>query len=85
MADGPERNKPAQQDPVMRVLIGILYTLPYVFILYVLSIGPMYWTIYRAYRLEGSPLIRVLYYPLVRASEFDYVSNFFDWYIGFWI
>jgi len=62
-----------------------LYTLPYLFILYVLSVGPLYWPIYAAYFLDGSVFLKWFYFPLVLACEIDYVANFFDWYLQFWV
>lgn len=66
-------------------LVRLLYAIPYLLILYVLSVGPMYWKICEAYHLEGSRLVYVLYYPLVRAAEINYISNFLDCYIELWI
>ena len=63
----------------------VLYALPYLLILYVLSIGPMYWIIYEAYNLEGSTFAYWFYYPLVKASEIPFVARFLDWYLSFWI
>lgn len=77
--DGPERS------PLQRLLFRFLYALPYAFVAYVLSVGPMYWKICEAYELDGSQFVYYFYYPLVWAAGFDYVSNFFDWYISLWI
>lgn len=66
-------------------LRAFLYSVPYALLFYVLSIGPMYWVIFRAYRLEGSAFIYWFYYPLVKLSDIPYVANFFDWYISLWI
>lgn len=75
----------APSPPQNRKLRVALYALPYLFILYVLSIGPMYWVIYEAYNLQGSRLVKYLYYPLVLASEIPYVAKFLDWYLSFWV
>lgn len=55
------------------------------FALYVLSTGPMYWSIYKAYRLEEGSLLAVLYLPLVLMSEWEPFGNWMDWYIGLWV
>lgn len=62
-----------------------MYILPYVFIAYVLSAGPLYWQIYDSYQPEGSAFLHALYAPIVYACEkSDFVSNFFHWYAQFW-
>ncbi|MFQ5733316.1 MAG: hypothetical protein ACE5KM_15350 [Planctomycetaceae bacterium] len=69
-----------------RLLAGILYGPPYLLLLYILSAGPMYWRIHEAFqpgRFRG--FVYYFYYPLVWANNIDYVSNFFDWYLDFWI
>lgn len=76
----------SSQDPLKRFLTRLAWQMPYVFLFYILSAGPMYWRIYQAYHLaDGSPLIKVLYFPLVKACEIDFVANWFNWYIGLWI
>jgi hypothetical protein len=56
------------------------------FALYVFSIGPMYWEIYEAYELDGSPVVAAAYYPVVWTCERnEYVSDWVDWYVGLWI
>lgn len=63
-----------------------LYGPPYLLLLYVLSAGPMFWHIQEAYQIsETKGFIYYFYYPLVRANDIDYVANFFDWYLQFWI
>ena len=63
----------------------LLHVGVYCFLLYVLSVGPLYWEIYAAYVLNQSPFLQWFYLPLVKASEIDYVSNFLNWYISFWL
>ncbi|GAB4143343.1 MAG: hypothetical protein Tsb009_14360 [Planctomycetaceae bacterium] len=68
-----------------KLVIRVLYTLPYLFLAYILSAGPMYWEIYDAFQPHGSVVIRRLYYPIVLACEHsDYISNFFHWYAMLW-
>lgn len=60
--------------------------LAFVFALYVLSAGPMYWPIYRAFHHGGSSLVAKLYLPLVwLAEKSDLFSNWLDWYVDLWI
>lgn len=83
MEAASEPSRP-NRPPISKTRIA-LYTLPYLLILYVLSIGPMYWVIYEAYNLEGSQFVRAFYYPLVIASEVPFIAKFLDWYLSFWI
>ena len=62
-----------------------VYQLLFIFVLYILSTGPMYWHCYAAYHLNGSEYITKLYLPIVWACEIDIVNDFFNWYIGLWI
>lgn len=55
------------------------------FALYVLSAGPMYWTIYEAFFMEQGSLLAVLYLPLVWMSEWDPFGRWLEWYIGLWV
>ncbi|WP_166824386.1 hypothetical protein [Thalassoroseus pseudoceratinae] len=58
-----------------------------VFLLYVLSTGPMYWPIYEAYNIGGRSIDRLiyfLYYPIVLLCEFDWIAGWFEWYVGLW-
>jgi hypothetical protein len=56
------------------------------FTLYVLSAGPMYWTIYEAYFLDGSRWVSSLYFPLVLLSSVsDTFGRWMEWYIGLWV
>ena len=56
------------------------------FALYVLSVGPLYWQIYAAYRLEENSYLAPLYLPLVVLSQVsDTFARWMDWYIGLWV
>jgi hypothetical protein len=55
-------------------------------ILYTLSIGPMFWYWYEANYLGGDPWIAAFYWPLVFVC--DHVEPYGDmvnWYINLWI
>jgi len=79
-------SRPAQTSKLKQRLLTCLIHGPiYLLILYILSVGPLYWKIHEAYHLEGSRFLFYFYYPLVWAAEIDYVSNFLDWYIELWI
>ena len=54
--------------------------------LYILSAGPMYWTIYEAFFVGHNPLIQTLYLPLVwLASNSDLFGQWMEWYVGLWV
>ncbi len=70
----------------LRFLIWLPVYLAIAVALYVLSSGPMYWLIYSAYFLESSPLLAILYLPLVWiSSQNDLIAGWLDWYIGLWV
>jgi hypothetical protein len=56
------------------------------FAVYVLSVGPMYWTIYEAYFLNADPYLARLYLPLVWLSgQSDLFAKWMEWYLGLWV
>ena len=56
------------------------------FALYVLSAGPLYWTLFSAYYLDTAPLLKVLYLPLVLlCTIFPAFGAWVDWYVGLWV
>lgn len=61
----------------VRVTIGL--------ILYVFSIGPMFWLWYEAENMGGSPLVRVLYVPLRLLCVIPQVEDWLNNYINWWI
>jgi|SaaInlStandDraft_1057018.scaffolds.fasta_scaffold484629_1 hypothetical protein len=62
----------------VRVTIGL--------ILYVYSIGPMFWFWYEAENMGGNPLVRVIYVPLrlfcVIPQVEDWLNNYINWWIA---
>ena len=56
------------------------------FVVYVLSVGPLYWVIFRAYFLDPNPYLAALYLPLVWLSgESDLFARWMEWYVGLWV
>ena len=77
---------PTQFQLVRDWLLRLYCKLLILFAIYVFSIGPMYWEIYEAYELDGSPFVAAVYYPVVWACEHNrYVADWVDWYVGLWI
>jgi hypothetical protein len=78
-------SEPATEQSPPRLKRFLLYCVPYLLLAYILSAGPLYWQIQAAYCAHGSLFLYYFYYPLVLANEIEYVRNFFDWYLQFWI
>ena len=55
------------------------------FVLYALSIGPMYWRWYASMYLNGPEYIARIYYPLYLLSAFRPFGEFLNWYVDLWI
>ena len=70
---------------VLRYLRGLLLRLPVYLLIYVLSIGPMYWQWYEARYMHGSTWVLFLYEPLHQACRIQFIADFVDWYIDLWI
>ena len=56
------------------------------FSLYVLSIGPMYWTWYRQRHMQGGGFFAFFYEPLVRLADLipplgEWLNNYVRWWI----
>jgi hypothetical protein len=56
-----------------------------VVILYVFSIGPMFWFWYEAENMGGNPLVRVIYVPLRLLCVIPQVEDWLNNYINWWI
>jgi hypothetical protein len=55
-------------------------------LLYTLSIGPMFWYWYEASYLDGPKWVVVLYLPLLYVCEqFEPFGRLVNWYIRWWI
>ncbi len=73
-------NRPPRQFP-----IRIRTQVAFVIVLYVLSIGPMFWQWYEAENFGDAPLIRIFYAPLRLACAVPFVENCLNRYINWWI
>lgn len=63
-----------------RILIGLNCL-----VLYILSIGPMFWMWYEAENIGTTPFLRVLYAPLRTLCYFEPLENWMNDYINWWI
>ena len=72
--------------PEWRRLRSIVYRYLFLLLLYVLSIGPMYWKWFEALYAEGSSFIIAFYYPLwLLAGAIPWLGHFLNWYVRLWI
>jgi hypothetical protein len=77
-SDGAGLSKIRQRWPKsVRFTIGV--------ILYVFSIGPMFWFWYEAENMGGSPVVRVIYVPLRLLCVIPQVEDWLNNYINWWI
>ncbi len=81
-----ETSNEAEQDSVLGYLIASAEQMVIVFGLYVLSIGPMYWTWIEAKHVDGSHLIAAFYEPLWKlAGWIPPLGEWVNWYVCLWI
>ena len=62
-----------------------LLTFSYVWLLYALSIGPMFWHWYDSKYLGASELVAMFYEPLLWSCEIKPIGRAVNWYINLWI
>lgn len=85
--ESPQSDLPTGSDGIVkhrksvpksvRVIIGL--------IVYVYSIGPMFWFWYEAENMGGNPLVRVIYAPLRLLCVIPQVQDWLNNYINWWI
>lgn len=55
------------------------------FIVYVLSVGPLYSSWREAVDMGRRPLLQAVYFPLAGlCSEYESVNTLVEWYVGLW-
>lgn len=63
-----------------------LVAIPLLLILYVFSIGPMYYQLYEAHNMEGNLWVAAFYRPLESVCErSDTVNEYVNSYIELWV
>lgn len=73
-------------EAVINLILRVYSRVMIVFLLYVLSTGPMYWAIYEAFNTSGSSFLAKLYYPIALVCQHsDLICTWFDWYVGLWV
>ena len=90
----PQSTTPANHEPsrpappplsVRNVLLRIYNRTLIFLLLYVLSTGPMYWSVYEAYNMGGSSFLARFYAPIAALCQVEFIADWFDWYIGLWV
>jgi len=75
-----------KRSRLARYSVRLAIQVPLFLLLYVASIGPLYWYWYEAQYLNGSPLITKFYFPLLKACEsVEWIRFFVNKYIDWWI
>jgi hypothetical protein len=77
----PESHPPQRRRNWRRY--AVRYTIG--LILYVLSIGPMYWVWFGAMHADGPAIVAAFYAPLLYACEINWIGELVNWYIRLWI
>jgi hypothetical protein len=85
VADGPDPDPPPPPFDLRAYLRTTCLQLAAFFVLYTLSIGPMYWRWYASMYLNGPEYIARIYYPLYLLSAFRPFGEFLNWYVDLWI
>ena len=76
---------PAKPDKKRRRRIPNPVRIVIALVLYVLSIGPMFWFWYEAENMGGWPIMRLIYFPLRLLCRFEIVEEWLNEYINWWI
>ena len=80
---------PAEEEPAFDLRAYIrttLWQMAACFVVYVLSIGPLYWQWYSSMYLNGPSFYAKLYYPLyLLAGLIPPFGEFLNWYVDLWI
>ena len=78
-------NQPLAPKPRSRfwtVTLQVVIT----WVLYILSIGPMYWTWFGGKYANGSFVVAAIYEPLLQLGEFiPPLGRFLNWYVSLWL
>jgi hypothetical protein len=91
----PTDPSPASRWPAIGLLLlRVPIYLFLITVMYVLSIGPMYWYWYESYAMHDSheealvyaDNVSLFYLPLAEACDRNrHVSDYVNWYLDFWI
>jgi len=78
----PTDSQPASPRRRVPIWLRVVFFL----VMYVYSIGPMFWMWYEAENLSGSPTLRAFYAPLkLLCRSSGAFENFLNRYISWWI
>jgi hypothetical protein len=81
-----EPDPPSWRSTVWLFLKYVALQVLIFFVLYTLSIGPMFWKWYGGQYLEADSPVAVFYEPLHLLAEWcDPFGKFMNWYVDLWI
>jgi len=80
MTKQPSASTGNRRRVVRRLTIALILLMLYVF-----SIGPMFWYWYEARYLDGPVWVALLYEPLRLATRLKFFEDFINEYINWWI
>ena len=78
-------SEPSQTKDPHRWVRRYLSTLPWVLLIYLFSIGPVFWYWHSSFYMGGNAFLTKLYYPLLMLCEIDFIGEVVNNYIGLWI
>jgi len=84
-----ESTEPSPKAPAQgpnAAIISVIEQWVIFVLLYIFSIGPMYWPWHQAKNGDGYRIIAVLYEPLYfLAGVVPWFGDWLNWYVGLWI
>lgn len=84
-AETPPDNTDAEPSLAVQFAVRVYTRVVVILVIYVLSIGPMYWSWYESRYLNGDPFLAKLYYPLeVICHKLPWLGSWVDWYVDQW-
>ena len=75
---------PSRAQRLRRFVRNVLIELAVFAVLYVLSIGPMFWYWYDGLYARGSWFAVAFYEPLRIACRVEVIGEFVNWYVDLW-
>ena len=80
-APSPKTSPPSTKGSFRRAIIRRVKIFTVLFVLYVLSIGPMFWTWYESKYLNANPWVALFYEPLLFLTAIPFINAYINWWI----
>lgn len=82
----PQYSRPSRGRTALAFVRNVALQLLIFFVLYTLSIGPMFWNWYAGWNIEHASPVAAFYEPLHRLADWnDAFGHFMNWYVDLWI